>query len=496
MMEPFANKPRFSADSVALIGDYIHGCTFNLGSRLYYKNNARIGMILTKTLRLAQSKENSTVLWEMHHAARWAFNEGVRLAFDNPGTTPRKMEGVLTKMRKKHGWLGKYQRTFLRANFIDGCKSARLSKNVRNEKGLHPLRSPRTLFRKKQDWRQPALRSFQKPDAKGSTFDIGSCKIHLKDSFEGQVRSFQIVETTKKTTKRTRPEDRTYEIHVQYRHEPEKFHEGDTKAIDLNANNMWGMATPDNGSLQVTKLPHGAKHRKYDKDTKMQSKQSRVKKNGRTYKDLQRKRRAKNEKITNRRKDFIRKTLVEQLRDAAVVMIEGLKISSMTKKGPGKRGLNRVMYHSAMGYVKDAILQYCEKHGIPVVIVPPHGTGITCSVCGNEDKESRNDRKFACTNCGHENHADLNSPENLFHRAESGAAGNVVCKQKDAMGRIHLKVKKFQKERTNPERLQFGTMVHSGYYGGVLETHLPRVVPLLLEKHKGCTNNRCVYPCM
>ena len=224
--------------------------------------------------------------------------------------------------------------------------------------------------------------------------------------------------------------------------------------------------------------------------------QSKVKKNGRTYKDLQRRRRAKNEKIANNRRDFVRKSLAEELRNAAIVIIEGLKISSMTKKGPGKRGLNRVMYHSAIGYVKDAILKYCEKHGIAVVIVDPAGTSMTCSVCGNEDKESRNGRKFACVGCGHENHADLNAPANLFHRAESGAAGNVVCKQKDAMGRIHIKVKKLQKERTNPGRFQFGTRAHAGHYGGVFETHLPRVVPLLLEKHKECTNNGCAYPCI
>ena len=334
----------------------------------------------------------------------------------------------------------------------DGCKSVRLARKARRENKLPPLTSPKPLFRRKQDGRQPALHSFQKLNTKGKTFDIGACKIPLRDSFPGQVRSFQIVETTKKITKRTKPEHRTYEIHVQYHHEPAKFHEGDAKGIDLNARNMWGTATFDNGSQQITKLPHGAKHRKYDKDSKMQSRQNKVKKNGRTYKDLQRRRRAKNEKIANKRKDFVGKSLAVQLRDMAVVIIEGLKISSMTKKGPGKRGLNRVMYHSAMGYVKDMILQFCEKHAIAVVIVPARGTSITCAVCGHEDKESRNGTKFACTGCGHENHADLNSPENLVHRTISGVAGNVVCKQKDAMGRIHLKVKKFQKERTNPGR--------------------------------------------
>ena len=152
------------------------------------------------------------------------------------------------------------------------------------------------------------------------------------------MRSFQIVETTKKITKRTGPEHRTYELHIQYHHEPAKFHEGDTKAFDLNASNMWGTATPDNGSLQITKLPHGAKHKKYDKDSKMQSRQSRVKKNGRTYKDLQRRRRAKNEKITNRRKDFVGKSLAVQLRDVAVVIIEGLKNIKHDQEGTRQAG--------------------------------------------------------------------------------------------------------------------------------------------------------------
>ena len=32
---------------------------------------------------------------------------------------------------------------------------------------------------------------------------------------------------------------------------------------------------------------------------------------------------------------------------------------------------------------------------------------------------------------------------------------------------------------------RFGTRVHAGHYGGVIENHLPHVVPLLSEKHVG-----------
>lgn len=62
------------------------------------------------------------------------------------------------------------------------------------------------------------------------------------------------------------------------------------------------------------------------------------------------------------------------------MVIEDLNVSSMTKKGPGKHGLNRVMYHAAMGYVKDEVLGFCEKHCIVVAIVDQAGTSTTCSV--------------------------------------------------------------------------------------------------------------------
>ena len=449
-------------------------------------------MILTKTLRIYQSKQNSETLWGMHHVARKAFNMGVNEAFDHPDVSGRNAESILTKKRQEHEWLGKYQRTFLRANFSDGHKSVKLADSTRREKRLPPLKSAKSLYRRKQEGRQPALHSFQKPNAKNGTFDIGACKFELKDSFDCQVRSFQIIETTKKITKRTKPYDRTYEIHIQYHYKSPAFHEGDTVSLDINTSNMFGMVTADNGMSNIVKLPDNAKRKKNDNLSKKQSKQTKKHKNGRSYKQKQRHMQKKNQKIADRKTDAVRKALSGYIKDAGVVIIEGLKISAMGSKGNGKKGLNRVMHYSSMGFVRAEIIKYCQKHGIAVVIVPAHGTSITCAVCGHKDKKSRDRASFTCRNCGHKNHADLNAPENLFHRAVSGAAGNVVCKQKDAMGQIHMKVKS-QNETTNPGMFQFGTRCHAGYHCGVPEMHLPQTVPLLLEKHGNCTRKRCNF---
>ena len=155
--------------------------------------------------------------------------------------------------------------------------------------------------------------------------------------------------------------------------------------------------------------------------------------------------------ITNRKKNAVRKALVKLLINASVVIIEDLKIGGMTVKGSGKRGLNRVMYYASMGFVKAEIIHYCKKHSITVILVNPAYTSVTCGVCGHIDKASRNYSDFVCTKCGHQNHADLNSPENLFHRAVSGVTDGTACKKTDTARNISLKIKKFSTDTANPE---------------------------------------------
>ena len=406
----------------------------------------------------------------------------------------RKAEGLLTRLRKEQKWQLKYPRNMLRANFNNGCKAVNLARAVRRKNKAPPPLTPDPYFRRKQGGRQPAINSFQKLKIIKNTLNIGPCKIGLADAFDGEIKSFQIVETTHKITRHTRPEDRTYELHVQYEHVQIAKKDGDTKAIDLGANNMIGMSVPDNDSHELIKMPKDAKRHKHDALAKRQSRQSKRHKNGRNYRQEQRRINKKNLKIARKKADFVRKSLCRIFKDAAVVVLEDLKTAQLISKGYGKRGLNRTLSYASLGYVKDEIIRHCAKNGIHMVLVDPAYTSQTCSACGHVDKKSRDGEKFQCTKCTLANHADINAPENMVYRAVSGAAGNVVCKQ-DGMGRIALKVKKFQKERTNPDRFQFGSRSHAGHYCGRADAHLPAMVPLLLEKHESCTKKRCNF-CM
>ena len=52
------------------------------------------------------------------------------------------------------------------------------------------------------------------------------------------IKSFQIVETTKKITKRTKSDDRTYELHVQVHVAKPERTESDVIGADVGAVNM------------------------------------------------------------------------------------------------------------------------------------------------------------------------------------------------------------------------------------------------------------------
>lgn len=67
--------------------------------------------------------------------------------------------------------------------------------------------------------------------------------------------------------------------------------------------------------------------------------------------------------------------------------------------------------------LQDYIVQYAEIKGIIVQKVNPVNTSITCSVCGNKDKNNRKTQAdFICTKCGYSANADYNAAVNIANR--------------------------------------------------------------------------------
>lgn len=96
--------------------------------------------------------------------------------------------------------------------------------------------------------------------------------------------------------------------------------------------------------------------------------------------------------------------------DPAVIVLEGLKLERMTRRGRGKRHMNREMRFVRHHMIEQRIRNRAEIAGISVVSVDPRYTSQICARCGHIDKDSRVTRDmFKCTKCSYIQQADVNA---------------------------------------------------------------------------------------
>jgi transposase len=82
---------------------------------------------------------------------------------------------------------------------------------------------------------------------------------------------------------------------------------------------------------------------------------------------------------------------------------------------PAKAGLNRAVLASGWGLLAKRLQ---DKAPGRVVRVNPAYTSQTCHRCGRVGANSRKRQaEFACTSCGHREHADVNAARNIAARA-------------------------------------------------------------------------------
>jgi putative transposase len=134
---------------------------------------------------------------------------------------------------------------------------------------------------------------------------------------------------------------------------------------------------------------------------------------------------------TDRRKDWAEKASTDIARRFAVIRVENLQITNMTRSAKGTRGdpgrnvrqktgLNRGILRSGWGLL---VRRLEEKAPGRVEKVSPAFTSQRCSACGQVDRDSRQSQAvFRCTACGFAGHADVNAAINI-------AAGHAVTAQ-------------------------------------------------------------------
>ena len=141
-------------------------------------------------------------------------------------------------------------------------------------------------------------------------------------------------------------------------------------------------------------------------------------------------------KIASQRKDWAHKLTTGIVDEAAIVVLEDLKIRNMTAsakgttQAPGKRvaqksGLNRSILDQAWHQIEQMLDYKTAWRGGEVLKVPAPYTSQRCSVCSFVHAENRKGKRFGCQQCGHTDDADINAAKNIL------AAGLAVLASRD-----------------------------------------------------------------
>ena len=133
-------------------------------------------------------------------------------------------------------------------------------------------------------------------------------------------------------------------------------------------------------------------------------------------------------KIASCRKDYLHKTSFEISNNHAMIAIEDLKVSNMSKSAKGhsethgknvkaKSGLNKSILDQGWFEFRRQLEYKQQWKGGIVVPVPPQYTSQTCPCCGHVSKDNRKTQSdFVCVECGYENNADVVGAINVLER--------------------------------------------------------------------------------
>ena len=132
------------------------------------------------------------------------------------------------------------------------------------------------------------------------------------------------------------------------------------------------------------------------------------------------------------RRDYLHKVTTTVSKNHAMIVIEDLKVSNMSKSAAGtvsqpgrnvraKSGLNRSILDQGWYEMRRQLAYKQLWRGGQVLAVPPAYTSQRCACCGHTAKENRlSQSKFRCQVCGYTANADVNGARNIL------AAGHAV----------------------------------------------------------------------
>lgn len=150
-------------------------------------------------------------------------------------------------------------------------------------------------------------------------------------------------------------------------------------------------------------------------------------------------------RIGNARRDYLHKATSAISQNHAMVVIEDLQVSNMSRSAAGsteqpgkhvraKAGLNKSILDQGWFEFRRQLEYKLQWSGGMLIAVPPHHTSRTCPECGCVSADNRKTQAlFRCVECGHEGNADHVGAINILARGHRVAAcGEDVSRAKPA----------------------------------------------------------------
>ena len=143
------------------------------------------------------------------------------------------------------------------------------------------------------------------------------------------------------------------------------------------------------------------------------------------------------QRVAHTRNDFLHKTSNIISKNHAMVVIEDLKVTNMSKSASGtleapgrnvnaKSGLNKSILDQGWGEFRRQLEYKQAWLGGEVFAVNPRNTSRTCPACGHISAENRKTQsQFECVECGYAENADLNAAINILRAGHARLACEV-----------------------------------------------------------------------